>query len=245
MDLQSLITAAPLVTYFFGLGDLKRKALRLQKEGKEAEFRTLIEEAIIKWSEYTLRRVGAEVVVEGKENLPAGAALFVANHQGIFDIPVLFAHVRPAAMMAKIELSKVPVFSFWMREVGCVFVDRGNKRQAVEAVKQSVGVLKSGRSFMMFPEGTRSKNREIGDFKGGAMSVAARADVPIVPVVIDGTDLLFEGNPGRNIRPGKVRMRILPPVSGIAARGNAERAAALEQIRQDMIAVQKEWRCEE
>lgn len=145
------------------------------------------------WANFVIRTLGAEVKVTGKENLPEENCLFVANHQGYLDIPVFLSIVdKPLGFVAKKELQGIPVLSNWMKALHCIFMDRDNVREAVKAIGEGIDYLKAGYSLAIFPEGTRSKNTKVGEFKKGSMKFAVRANVPIVPVTINGTYKAFE-----------------------------------------------------
>lgn len=135
----------------------------------------------------------SKVEVIGKEKLPEGNVLYVGNHQSYYDIPLLLGHLpKPKAFVAKIELSKIPALSLWMRKMGCLFLDRGNLRQSLKVILQGIEQLKMGDTLVIFPEGTRSKSFKMGEFKKGSLKLGIKANVPIVPITIMGSYELFE-----------------------------------------------------
>jgi 1-acyl-sn-glycerol-3-phosphate acyltransferase len=112
----------------------------------------------------------------------------MANHQSYLDIPVLYAALpEPFGMLAKQELFRVPVFSSAMRGMRCVPIDRGNRRQSFESLKQAADLVRSGNSIVVFPEGTRSGDGKVHELKKGPFYLSEMAAVPIVPVGIRGT----------------------------------------------------------
>ena len=154
---------------------------------------------------------GFKVETSGKENIVDGPALYVGNHQGLFDMVIAleqFGKLKP--FLAKIEASKIPLIGSWMRIMNCVFIDRGNIRASLESIKKCEEVLKSGKSLIIFPEGTRSRKHEMGEFKAGALRCALKAGVPIVPFVIDGTYKAWEEQ--GKIVPTTATLKILPPI---------------------------------
>ena len=117
--------------------------------------------------------------------LPGEAVLFVSNHQGDFDIPIMLSVCgRDLAFVAKKELGKFPLVSNWMYLIGCIFLDRDNRRKQVGQIKQTVTNLQSGLSMVIFPEGTRSRGPVMLPFSKGSLNIADRAGVRIVPVTL-------------------------------------------------------------
>jgi len=160
-----------------------------------------------------LKISGANVHLTGVENIPDGrAVLFVSNHQGFFDIAMFLASIpTPKGVVAKHELKKIPILRRWMEYINCVFMDRKDIKKSAKVILEAVEILKSGYSMVIFPEGTRSKCGQIGEFKAGSFKLATKAKVPIVPITIDGTYKLLEANRGR-IRPADVRVTIHPAI---------------------------------
>lgn len=121
----------------------------------------------------------------GRENVPAGGAIICPNHSGLADPiwVVLAMHDRKMPFfMAKKQIMDVPVLGGFLRWFGAFPVDRGNAD--LGAIKRSLTILKSGEKLLMFPEGTRVKKNKKSEPKSGAVLLAHRADVPILPVYI-------------------------------------------------------------
>jgi 1-acyl-sn-glycerol-3-phosphate acyltransferase len=166
------------------------------------------------WARMLIRIAGGRVDVSGLENLPPGGGiLFVSNHQGAFDIPLLLGYVPGLkGFVSKKENGRLPVVGTWMKLLHCIFLDRKDLRQSARAIARGVGDLQAGRSLIVFPEGTRSKSGTMRRFKDGSFKLATRSGAAIVPLTIDGSYRLLEGNRGR-ITPGQVRLHIHPPIS--------------------------------
>ncbi len=186
----------------------------LEKKNMVKEKRQLAHKTAQKWAARVLTRTGSTIKITGIENIPQGEpVLFVSNHQGNFDIPILLANLpTPLGFVAKVELKKLPLVSRWMELLECVFIDRRDMRQSLRTITQAIGILKSGHSMVIFPEGTRSKGNEIGTFKPGSLKMAARAGVPIVPITIKGSYKIMESNQNR-IKPAIVEVIISPAIN--------------------------------
>jgi 1-acyl-sn-glycerol-3-phosphate acyltransferase len=184
------------------------------------------------WARLLLGIAGARVEVSGLENLPAGGVLFVANHQGAFDIPLLLGFVPGLkGFIAKKEVSRLPIVGIWIKLLRCIILDRRDLRQSARAIARGVADLKAGRSLIVFPEGTRSKSGTMGRFKDGSFQLATRSGAAIVPLTIDGSYRLREGHRGR-ITPGTVHLHIHPVirVQGLSAAERKSLAATVQGI---------------
>ncbi len=160
------------------------------------------------WAKKQLKTAGVNVIVTGSENLPKENVLFVSNHQGNFDIPVLMVHVeKPKGFVAKKSIEKYPIIKSYMHIMNSIFLDRANIKEAGKVVIQGINILKSGHSLVIFPEGTRAQCSTVGEFKPGATKIATKAKVKIVPISIDGTYKVMEEN-NNKIAPQTVRMHI-------------------------------------
>jgi 1-acyl-sn-glycerol-3-phosphate acyltransferase len=132
-------------------------------------------------------KVRYRMQVQGLENIPKnGPALIVANHQSYFDIPLIAASTkRHVCFVARSTLAHSNLLGFIMRECGAVLIDRGKGDRA--AMRSMVEHLNRGDVVAIFPEGTRSEDGRVGQFKGGALLAARKAGAPIVPVAIRGS----------------------------------------------------------
>lgn len=164
------------------------------------------------WGRTTLLSTGSKVEVSGQENLPPQNDIcFISNHQGMFDIPLVLGFIdRPSGFIAKQELFKIPVLSWWMREIPCVFIDRASARAAMESFKTSAEVIKDGHPMVIFPEGTRSRGDKVAPFHLGSFKLPVMAEAAIVPLVIKDTWRVHEIDKG--INPTPIKLRILPPI---------------------------------
>ncbi len=157
---------------------------------------------------------GVSVSIVGQELLEQGTPyIFAANHQSQFDIFVLQGYLGwDFRWLAKLELFKIPVFGQAMRLAGYIPVDRAHGRKALKSLDQAARRIADGASVVIFPEGTRSPDGRLGQFKAGAMVLAIRAGVPVVPVAIIGTHQVLPKS-RLLVRPGRVEIRLGVPVS--------------------------------
>lgn len=139
------------------------------------------------WSRLILRTTGVRVAVEGLERLePERTYVFVANHQSIYDIPILFWSLPyQVRIMAKASLGRVPFLGWHLRRTGHMLVDR--RRPDRRVFSWGTRLAEQGLSLIVFPEGTRSADGRVARFKGGSFYVALDAGLPIVPVSIVGS----------------------------------------------------------
>lgn len=176
---------------------MRLKAIKLffirKFKGQEAGDK-YIESVAYNWSKYTINKaLEMNVTIVGAENVLDEACLFVGNHTSILDCPLLVvAAKRCIGFIAKEELIKAPFMGYWIRESKCVPINRENVREAIKSINQGIANLKEGHSMAIFPEGTRSKNGKIGEFKKGSLKLATKSKVPIIPVAMDRADRAFE-----------------------------------------------------
>lgn len=200
-----------------GFADLALKIIpfKLTKKHRSlAENQKLAYETSKKHAEYLLRVTNTKIVVSGEENIPQGVPkLFMGNHQSYTDVLVGVSIINePVTFIGKKELEKLPVYSFWMREWGCLFLDREDPRAALtlfnEAAKR---MIEEGISFVIYPEGTRSRSSKVNEIHKGSFKLAEKAKCPIVPVVIDGAYKILEED-NRINEHQLVNIVYLPPI---------------------------------
>lgn len=181
------------------------------------------------WGRMILIAAGVSVRVQGAERIPSyGSVIFMANHQSMFDIPVLFAHL-PADFrwLAKKELFSIPLFGYSMGKAGHISIDRSDRKSAHGSLLKASRKIAAGTSVVVFPEGSRSPDGEIMPFKPGGFHLASRAGRPIVPVVISGTCKVMRKG-GLRITPARVTVRFCPPVDVHAYGG--DKKALMESV---------------
>lgn len=166
------------------------------------------------WTRIQLAVLKPRITVRGTDKTnPDEPILIVSNHQGEFDIPLLFHTVkRPFGFIAKTELRKVPLVGPWMDIIGCQFVDRNDPADVQAIVGRTVDALKAGDSLAIFPEGTRSDGPTMRRFKTGFARMAIRSGATILPVTVSGTYRMKQRGSYR-IQPADVTITLGDPVS--------------------------------
>lgn len=195
------------------------------------------------WSGLLLAAGGIRVSAEGVEHLdPDAPQVLMANHQSLLDVLALF-HALPVSLrfVAKRELGRVPLFGAAMRRSGHVLIDRGNRVQAVEAMRDAGERMKEeGLTLALFPEGTRSPDMELRRFRRGPFVLAIDTGTVLVPVAVDGGPRVLP--PGeRRVRPGTVHVRCGEPVD-LGALDRADRDELLERTRGSVSGMLEEIR---
>ncbi|MBU3089605.1 lysophospholipid acyltransferase family protein [Clostridium gasigenes] len=223
-------------TYFFLSIPLTIPALikvkRLEKQGRTDEKVAFVHKFTSNWTRKLLKILNVKVNVHGKENLPKDKnVLFIGNHQGNFDIPIYISCIDiPKGFVAKIELTKMAGVKNWMEYMNCIFMDRSSIRKAGEAIITGINSLKSGNSLVVFPEGTRSKGDKMGEFKAGSFKLATKSKVPIVPVTMNGSYKIMEGNSNKHLTSATVDIYIHPMIE-TANLSKEEQAQLPEKVK--------------
>jgi len=134
----------------------------------------------------------ASPLVQGTENIPKDRAFVVmANHQSFIDIGTLMHEIDPLAFLAKKELFRTPLFGRSLKFMGCISIDRGNKRANAELPNILRNRIKEGYNYCVFPEGTRSVDGTLLPFKNGMFKIISQAPVTVLPVTLSGTGLIM------------------------------------------------------
>jgi len=182
------------------------------KSGEDIQDR--MQPLVKKWAQGMVKMSGSTVKVIGEENIPDdGPIVFVANHQSNFDIPIMLGYLkRHKGFIAKKETEKFPIVGGWMQFLNCIFMDRTSPRAALKAIKEGINIVKQGYALVIFPEGTRSLDGKMGEFKPGSFKLATKAEAKIIPVTISGSfDIMRKGS--MKIKPASVTVTVSEPVS--------------------------------
>ncbi|TYJ32741.1 hypothetical protein E1A91_A05G056500v1 [Gossypium mustelinum] len=155
-----------------------------------------------------------KIEYEGLENLPShdAPAVYVSNHQSFLDIYTLLTLGRSFKFISKTAIFLFPIIGWAMSMMGTIPLKRMDSRSQLECLKRCMDLIGNGASVFFFPEGTRSKDGKLGDFKKGAFSVAAKTRVPVVPITLIGTGGIMPAGMEGVVNSGSVKVIIHKPI---------------------------------
>src|SRR4051812_2374558 len=173
-----------------------------------------VRRSIARWTSASfLFCAGLRTVLINVQGIPPGPCVIVANHASYLD-GVLMKGVLPArfSFVIKKEVSRVPLAGVLLRRIGSEFVDRFNRHAGAVDARRLIKKADAGQALAFFPEGTFIEQPGLGKFHSGAFAIAARAGLPVVPVVIRGTRRILPS--GHFLpRPGRIEVEILPTIA--------------------------------
>jgi 1-acyl-sn-glycerol-3-phosphate acyltransferase len=184
------------------------------------------------------------VAIDGLERIdPRATYVVTSNHQSNADVIVLSYLSLLYVYMSKRAIFRIPVMGWGMRAAGCIPLERGDKTSARAAMALAAERLRRGVSLLIFPEGTRSRDGQVGPFKDGAFRLAIQTGRPILPVVVDGSRTVLPKGTWLLTQKTRVRVVVLEPVP---TQGLEERQAAeiMTRVRERIVAKLAEMRGE-
>jgi 1-acyl-sn-glycerol-3-phosphate acyltransferase len=193
------------------------------------------------WARALLRLSRVNVKVEGLEKIATDRSyVFVSNHLSYMDTPVFLANIPVQfRFLAKRGLFQIPFLGWHLKRAGHIPVPRGDARAAVKTMNTAAQMIRDrGISLLIFPEGGRSRDGSLGEFKEGAAYIAIHAGVPLVPVSLQGTREVLPFGSG-HIKKGNVTMRIGNPIptDQVSPR---DRVRLTGELRHQILALQEE-----
>lgn len=183
---------------------------------------------------FFVRAVGVRLHVKGTDRVPPGTCLFVANHTSSADAPaVVNAIPRRIAILLKKSLFQWPIVGQAFTLARFIPVERSKHESAIASLEKAIEAMKEGQSFLIYPEGTRSPDGRLQEFKKGAVVMAIKAGVPIVPVACSNAHRIMEKR-SLVIHPGEILVEFLDPID--ASRYKFEEREDLNQVVHDAMA---------
>jgi len=189
------------------------------------------------WGNVNLWAAGVKVEVHGLEKVDTGSSyVYAANHQSWFDIFAILGKIPVQfRWLAKAELFKVFMLGPAMRASGYIPIDRSNRRQAFASISLAARRIQEGTSVVIFPEGTRSLDGVLQEFKKGGFMLALQSQHPIIPISISGSFQILPKRGSWRIHPGRVRMTVgaAIPTEGLTSK---DRDTLMDQVREALRA---------
>jgi len=192
------------------------------------------------WSRLNVLMTGARVTLRGVEHIAAGQPYIVmANHQSQYDIFAVMGWLpMQFAFVLKHTIRKVVLLGYTLDRLGYIYVDRSNSENTAKSLANAAAKIRSGTSVFFFPEGTRSPDGRLIEFKSGGFRVAQAAGVPILPVTINGTRKIWRRG-SLLLSPGRIDVTVHPPIAIPVGEERAVRSQLMEQVR---MAIQADLR---
>jgi len=161
---------------------------------------------------FFVRAVGVRIRVKGIEHIPEGTVIFAANHSSAADAPAVVGAIpRRIAVLLKRSLFGYPIVGQAFHLAQFIPVDRFNRDSAITSLEKATEALKGGQSFLIYPEGTRSPDGRLQEFKKGTAVMAIKAGVPLVPVACSNAHRIMKKREMR-IYPGEIQVEFLPAI---------------------------------
>jgi len=177
---------------------------------------------------FLVRAVGVRVRITGMARIPQGTCLFVANHTSSADAPAVVGAIpRRIAILLKQSLFRYPIVGQAFQLAHFIPVDRSKHESAIASLEKATEAMCAGQSFLIYPEGTRSPDGRLQQFKKGAVVMAIKAGVPIVPIACSGAHRVMEKR-SLVIHPGEILVEFLEPID--ASRYTFEQREELNEI---------------
>src|SRR5882724_8840853 len=165
---------------------------------------------------FFVRAVGGRVRIAGTERIPSGTCLFIANHTSTVDAPAVVGAIpRRIAILLKQSLFRYPIVGQAFRLAHFIPVDRSKQESAIASLEKAIEAMRCGQSFLIYPEGTRSPDGRLQEFKKGAVVMAIKAGVPIVPIACSGAHRIMRKR-SLEIHPGVITVEFLEPIDASA-----------------------------
>lgn len=231
----NVINGAKLLVSVMKLNKYAGPIRDAKEKGDFEEERKQIAAVSAAWINDAINIFDMHLEISGRENIPEDPCVFIANHQGYADIPVLLKALEghPTGFIAKDGFKKTPFLSTWIERTRGLFIptDSRDPRESLRIINEGAALIDQGFSMTIFPEGKRSWSSVMDPLKPGSFKLATKAGVPIVPITIDGTYRMFEDNDC--ITTGQsASVTIHPPIetAGLSRKEQAELHIQVEEV---------------
>ncbi|MCE2503455.1 MAG: 1-acyl-sn-glycerol-3-phosphate acyltransferase [Chlorobi bacterium] len=191
------------------------------------------------WSCLLLILLRVRVRTSGREHLTPGTPyIFIANHASYLDIIAIGVSLPEGGLFVyKEELTKIPIWGWSLKMSPFIMIRRTDPRKAMESIEGAArDIRERGESVVMFPEGTRSTDGKLGEFKRGGFLLATKTGVPLVPLVICGSQPLMPRDDWR-VRPGHIEVQIGKPIPGRSDLNRNEERELQERLHTTLISM--------
>ena len=188
------------------------------------------------WGKVILWIAGLKLSVKGRTELDFSVPrIYVANHSSYMDIPCLFAGL-PVNLyfIAKAEVKKIPFVGVFMMATKMIFLDKASRQKSIKNMNNAGELIKKGKSVLVFPEGTRSRNGKLQNFKKGVFMLAYNSGLSVVPVYLKGTNQVMPSDALR-VKPGLVQMTIGQPINSAEF---SDIQLFIDHTREEMLTMQ-------
>jgi 1-acyl-sn-glycerol-3-phosphate acyltransferase len=183
---------------------------------------------------FFVRAAGVRIKVKGTERIPPGTVIFAANHTSAADAPAVVGAIpRRIAILLKRSLFGYPIVGQAFHLAQFIPVDRFDRDSAITSLEKATEAIKSGQSFLIYPEGTRSPDGRLQEFKKGTAVMAIKAGVPLVPIACSNAHRIMKKRELK-IYPGEILVEFLPPID--STRYSLDQREALNQRLHDELA---------
>lgn len=184
------------------------------------------------WSNRILRICNIKIDIVGLENIKSDKTyIYISNHSSLFDIPILFSSITDEIrIIYKKELEKIPIFGYGLKKSKFISIIRDDPKKALGSLNEAIRAIKENISVIVFPEGTRSKDGNLGEFKRGALILAFQSGKPIIPITIVGSFDIMPPDK-KTINSGNVKLIIHPEINLPADAGRKQENEFIQLLR--------------
>jgi 1-acyl-sn-glycerol-3-phosphate acyltransferase len=189
----------------------------------------------VPWAKTILFICGVKLEVKGAENIDTGVSrIYMSNHQSYFDIFALLAGLPvDFKFILKQELMSIPLLGWAMKGARYISINREDGRKAIISINKAAERIRNGASVLIFPEGTRSEDGVVGEFKKGGFLLAMKSGCDVVPMAIAGSrDIFFKGN--HKINKGTISLKIGKPIPVVEC-SKRETNQLIEKVRAEVL----------